>query len=363
MPKNSYPNVVACDLDETNGEGRLALLQLEQWRKSIANDAHGNSADLTKFEKICPPRFPKSPRTVHSILTYSWLLCQILFLRLLGKGPAFVLNFLPLWNPIFFLIVSKSSKLGPITGGGQINVKHLDASMFSTLVFQLTRNVIIPFLYKISAQIIYYRSLHVKPATRSVSLALKYNVPTPRAIDADISVFEGLNINSLRHDREIDLVSYVGLHPFKNTNLTISVLNRLAEFGYVVHLIGPIPKSIKVHHGITHHTILPHKRVIETIGKSVAVLSLSLEEAGLFTLEAAANGCFILCLPNSGGAALPGAKLLISSAENLTEEVLVQRCIDAMRTFANCHSTDLIHRVLATREIHEDAKIFFYQSK
>jgi hypothetical protein len=169
-------------------------------------------------------------------------------------------------------------------------------------------------------------------------------------------------IEPIKNKRKIGLVSYVGQHPLKNTKLTVAVLNQLADEGYVISLIGSIPENTYLHKDIKYHSNLTRAEVISIISNSTAVLSLSLEEAGFFTFEAAACGCFILCLPGSGGALLPGAKLLALETEILSEEVLFQRCDEVMKTLAGWDEGASRQRSIATKEIHEYARTFFYQN-
>ena len=111
----------------------------------------------------------------------------------------------------------------------------------------------VPLLYRLSCKIIRWRSLEVRPATPSVARALGFMSKTPRAIEADTTLFEIGVINKTQKERKIDLVCYVGPHPLKNTKLTVSVLNRLAEAGYVISVIGSVPKNIYLHKDIKYH--------------------------------------------------------------------------------------------------------------
>lgn len=354
--------IVACDLSAKSGEGRLALLHIKNTQYLSMEINLIESFLKTKNKHRLPPLFQFKFRALNSFLAYFWLVYQITYLRLSRSPDTVILNYLPLWNVFFFLLVPKSASLGPITGGGRINLRHLGCSKVEKLIFHLTRNIMVPLLYRVSCKIIRWRSLEVRPATPSVARALGFTSITPRAIETDTTLFEIGVINETQKKRKIDLVCYVGPHPLKNTKLTVSVLNRLAEAGYVISLIGSVPKNIYLHKDIKYHFGLTRDEVISLIGNSVAVLSLSLEEAGFFTFEAAACGCFILCLPCSGGAVLPGARKLLLETETVTEEVLYQRCDDIMKKVTIWDEGASRQRSQATKEKHTYARNFFYQN-
>ena len=353
--------IVACDLSPKSGEGRLALLHVKNTH-FLSMDINSIENFLkTKNEHRVLPLFKFKFRTLNSLLAYFWLFYQITYLRLSRSPDPLILNYLPLWNVFFFLLVPNSASLGPITGGNRINLRHLGCSNFEKLIFHVTRNILIPLLYRVSCKIIRWRSLEVRPATPSVAKALGFVSVPPRAIEADTTLFEIGVINETQKKRKIDLVCYVGPHPLKNTKLTVSVLNRLAEAGYIISLIGSVPKNIHLHRDIRYHLSLKRDEVISLMCNSMAILSLSLEEAGFFTFEAAACGCFILCLPCSGGAALPGARELVLETESVTEEILYHRCDDIMKKLAIWDGGASRQRSLATKEKHNYARNFFYQ--
>ena len=354
--------ILACDLRVTSGEGRLALLHLKNLENRLKKNHRCGSFQLKKSQKILSPNPRSDIRFVHSTLCYCWLLFHITRLRILGAENVFVLNYLPLWNFFFFLIVPKTFNLGPITGGGLVNDRHLSASIREKRLLQITRNILIPFLYELSSFIIRLRSLAVKPATQSVANKLNLKSTLPRAIEIDDTPFEAEKLHTKNRLRSIDFVSYVGDHPLKNTALTVLVLNRLAAIGYNVHLIGSVSVKTDINIKVNYHSVLPHKDVVDILRRSRCVFSLSLEEAGFFTFEAAVLGCLILCLPDSGGAAVPGAKLLANKAEHLTEELLFDRSVAALSLLSKRSNLERRSNALTLRKIHENAKTYFYQN-
>lgn len=363
LPKSHYKNIIACDLSSKTGEGRLALLQIKNAQYLSTEVGSGKNLSKKRLQRRLAPEFQLKSRVLNSLLIYIWLIYQVICLRIYKVSGAVVLNYIPLWNVLFFLLIPKSTVLGPVTGGGKVNLNHLGYSKFKKFIFLLTRNIFIPILYYFSYRVICMRSLKVRPATPSVAKALGFKTVPPRAIEADETLFDLAIVKATETKRKIDLVCYVGPHPLKNTKISIAVLNRLAEVGYVIELIGPIPKNAHLHKKVRHHSSLSRSEVVSIISDSVAVLSLSLEEAGFFTFEAAACGCFILCFPGSGGARLPGAKILALNAEIISEEILFKRCDEAMKSCAGEHVSIASQRSIAAREIHEKAKIFFYQSQ
>lgn len=311
---------------------------------------------------ILTPVLLNGSRWRRAIPAYLWLLWQIIQLHFMRKADVVVLNYLPLWNVFFFLLVPKTIILGPITGGGPINSRHLGLSGWRLISVILTRNVIIPFLYKISALIIRWRSLQVKPGTPAVNLALGFSEALPRFIETDyVSIQAADSLNAIAK-RSVDVIAYIGPHVLKNSQLTIHVVNSLASDGYKVILLGTMEPDIKINNKIKHYSNVNHKTVLHMMSKSRTLLSLSLEQAGFFSFEAAASGCTVLCLPNSGGAKLPHAVLLAEDNEQVSVGLLAARCKAAIKMVRELSSQTASNVAAETKRVHKFAKAFFYQN-
>ena len=93
----------------------------------------------------------------------------------------------------------------------------------------------------------------------------------------------------------------------------------------------------KINDDVDHYFNVDHNTVLHLMSTSRTMLSLSLEQAGLFSFEAAASGCVVLCLPNSGGSMLPDAVLLAEDCEQVSLNLLVARCKQRLRQRAYHH--------------------------
>lgn len=274
-----------------------------------------------------------------------------------------ILNFIPLWNFLFFLVVPKNVELGPVTGGGVICLKHLGGSKSQRLRSHIARNYAIPFLYSLSTAIIYARALKIKPATPGVAKALGIKEPTPRIIEVDARPFHVPQKTTVPIKLQTDLLCYVGDHPLKNTSLTIELINQLAKADIRISVIGALGREYTLDEDITHYIEISHDAVFGLLRNTKAVLSLSLEQAGFFTYEAAALGRRVLCLPESGAASLPGAITLIEKDSALSVDILYQRCLKVVRTVRTLPLHDATEVSKDTKRIHEHAKSYFYKSK
>ena len=119
------PIFLACDLESTSGEGRLAQLLIHNKFKLQHGAEHKRSLLKAKAGDILTPKKVTGSRWKRAVLAYLWLLNQTIQLHFVNQPLVAVLNYLPLWNILFFLMVPKSVILGPITGSGRVNHKHL----------------------------------------------------------------------------------------------------------------------------------------------------------------------------------------------------------------------------------------------
>ena len=87
----------------------------------------------------------------------------------------------------------------------------------------------------------------------------------------------------------------------KNSALTIQVVNNLASCGHKIILIGQKTSGAQIHENVEHHKFLDHDILLSYMKSSISCISLSIEQGGFFSFEAAASGCLVLCFPDSGG--------------------------------------------------------------
>lgn len=356
------PIFLACDLQPNSGEGRLALLYMLNAFNQEIGSVHKQSLLSSEPGDIVTPIPLNGPRWRRAVTAYLWLLWQVTQLHFVRRTDIVVLNYLPLWNFFFFLLVPKKVTLAPITGGGRVNSNHLGVPRWQRVLVSLTRNFLIPILYKMSAIIIKHRSLVVRPATPAVNVVLGYDDSSPRFIETDHLSVEAADTMSIKTKRIADVIAYIGPHFLKNSMLTIQVMNRLASDGFKVILIGPAIPDLNINDNVDHYPTVDHKTVLRLMNTSLTSLSLSLEQAGFFSFEAAASGCVVLCLPNSGGSMLPDAVLLAEDNEHVSVDLLLARCKIAIKTARVLSSQTASHIAAETRKVHKVAKAFFYQN-
>ena len=201
----------------------------------------------------------------------------------------------------------------------------------------------------------------MKPATPEVNLALGNSDVSPRFIETDHLFFQVAESLRTRTKRSVDAIVYVGPHLLKNSRLTIQVMNSLAAEGFKVILIGSAAPDININDNVDHYLTVDHKTVLRLMRASRTLLSLSLERGGFFSFEAAASGCVVLCLPNSGASILPYAVPLAEDNEQVSSDLLVTRCKTAIKTAGTLPSQTSSHIAAETWKVHKVAKAFFYQ--
>ena len=359
------PVFVACDISDNGGEGRLAnLYALNKYGVRLAPSEETELNDLAPG-KVSSPLISARSRWRNSLSAYSWLLVQMIRLHFQPARHIVVLNYLPLWNFLFFLTVPRWVKIAPITGGGAVNMLHLHLSQSTGILTRFTRNIFIPILYKISILLIKARRLQVVPATLAVADALGFHDQRSRFIETDVAPFVAAEQPKQPSECHYDFITYVGPHPLKNLALTLDVATRLATQGHriaIIGNIGNIGNNDKLHENISCFQDVTREAIFDMMQQSRMALSLSLEQAGFFTFEASAFGLPVLCLPKSGGAVLPGARLLVSPDELLTPDLATARCLSA---FADMQGNDAQSRQSISREtrkVHQDAATFYHQN-
>ena len=355
------PICLACDLESASGEGRLAQLFIQNEYKLKADTAHKKSLLKAKAGDILTPRTVTGSRWKRAFPAYLWLLKQTIQLHFVSQPYVAILNYLPLWNILFFLLVPKTVILGPITGGGPVNHRHLVSTRWQYISSNLIRNFLIPILYKLSAVIIKWRSLNVKPATPAVSNALGYIHTSPRFVETSCLPIKSVSPDCSATGRSFDAIAYIGPHFIKNSALTIQVMNKLASDGHKIILIGQITPGSEIHKSVEHHKVLDHDTLLSYMKSSITCLSLSVEQGGFFSFEAAASGCVVLCFPGSGGARLPRAILLANDTEYATVDLITKRCQAAIKT---ARASPIIRReiIFETWKMQKYAADFFYKN-
>ena len=300
--------IIACDLDPRSGEGRLAHLFIEQM--GLNNDDNdclfltpNTEADISKTT-AAPGR-----RLIRYWGVYLWLWLEILKYRRCQQTELFILNYLPVWNFVTFLIIPRSARLAPLTGGPPLNSRHLYTTFHHRCIQSVLRNVVLTALSKLSGLIINTRRLNVKPATPFVSKFLEQENSQHFFITTSLTPLKDTSVN--QHQNCYDLIAYTNDHPLKNNQLLKNLLPLFAQKKMRVALIakGNCVKDFS-NSACDLYENISRDDVAELLEKSNAALICSLEGAGLFAQEAAVLGLKILCFPDTGASFLPSAEIL-----------------------------------------------------
>ena len=140
----------ASDSSNKSGEGKLARLYIDFLKKD----------KKTKINKI------KSNKK-NKLINYKYISpfigifhCWNLFIK---KEKVAYINYLPLWNPIIFILLPPKTIIGPITGGALFNKKNYTDYLIRKYLFLI--------LYKISE---FFLNLRSQQILFSTDLLKKY---------------------------------------------------------------------------------------------------------------------------------------------------------------------------------------------
>ena len=322
--------IIACDLDPRSGEGRLAHLFIEQMGlNKDDNDClcltPNTEADSSKTSAI-PGR-----RLIRYWGVYLWLWLEILKYRRCQQTELFILNYLPIWNFVTFLIIPRSARLAPLTGGPPLNSRHLYTTYHHRCIQSVLRNVVLTALSKLSGLIIKIRRLNVKPATPFVSEFLEQENSRHFYITTSLTPLKAKRVN--QNQNRYDLIAYTNDHPLKNNQLLKNLLPLFAQKKMRVALIakGNCVNDFS-NSACDLFENISQDDVAELMQKSNSALICSLEGAGLFAQEAAVLGLKIFCFPDTGASFLPGSEILCKKKDRPS----VSQIADDVASKAHC---------------------------
>lgn len=318
MKSNEQIVLVACDASKNSGEGALAS---ELIRRVHLNNKTNGKIILTAY-----PFFCKKPV---GRLAYLWLwtvLLRNLFIR--TNDILLILNFLPVWNVITFILLKRGVVIAPITGNVDLNLKDLHCGRIKRLILFFTRQCFVNILTFLSFLIIERRGLRVTAATPGVAGALSLTPPpgpyvwTGQAVNNWLSK-HGLN-NVWDNKRDYDLIVYTNNHPLKNNLLLFKTLKALGNLGMrccVLNKSREIQQDIA---GVKFLNLQSKSEYYQMICKSNICLQLSLEGAGIFPFECSFLGLPVIGFSKTGASYLPeftaidcgSSELLLSSTIN-----------------------------------------------
>ena len=248
------------------------------------------------------------------LVAYCWLLFTSLKCDHRRFDKIYVLNFLPLWNPLFFLLVPKRILLAPLTGGVNVNRDFLYTKGLMRVQVALVRNFFIPILNRLSRTIIISRKLNCVGSTPFNDKYLRKKNHRHFYISCGINPERYVtNTENLSYH----IIVYTRHHPLKNNEILMLLIEALAKKQFKIALIDPQSVISPKFTGVKKFGLLTPAKVLSLICQSRAALVPSLEEAGLFAQEAAMMGRSVFCFPETGASMLPGAIPLCSDKQNI----------------------------------------------
>ena len=153
----------------------------------------------------------------------------VLFLRLHKRNNIIFLNYLPLWNFFIFLLLTKKTILGAITGGiYKGKIKNLSG---------IIRKFLFPLLYKISLFIIFRKFSNVMFST---SILKKYVSKNDKKKVSFNFIFQNFNINrnSQIKTKTIDLIIYNRNHVTKKNKNYYQLVQNLYNSNLKILVFG-----------------------------------------------------------------------------------------------------------------------------
>lgn len=318
MGYNKEIVLVACDARKDSGEGALA--------SELIHRVHLNKKFNDKVASVIYPFFRE--RSIGR-LAYFWLWTVLIrnsFIR--TKGIWFVLNFLPVWNVITFILVKKGVVIAPVTGNVNLNLRHLYCSKVRGLTLLFTRHFLVKTATFLSFFVIERRGLKVTAATPGVANALNLTQPPGPYVWTGQSVNNWLSMQELsniwNNKREYDLIAYTNNHPLKNNLLLSETLKALSNLGLKCCVLNKGTEIQRDIFGIKYLRPQSKSDYYDMICNSNICLQLSLEGAGIFPFECSFLGLPVIGFSKTGASYLPeftaiagdSSELLVSSTVN-----------------------------------------------
>jgi len=261
------------DKNHNSGEGILANKFIQDLRKynpeykfNIKIPSKGEFNLLRKFQgKIIDRLFIP----IKGIL-YLWLI----YFQKKNIKLCYV-NYLPLWNPLFFLLMPPNTILGPITGGSKFLKKPFLNYIIRKYFFSL--------LYKVSIKIL---NLRQKKILFSTSL-LKKECKKNKRYYYDY-VLKDFKIVNKQKKRKYDLIFYLREHKNKNTELQISLAKKLcARFKIIT-----IGKKVN-HPNIKNFGYISRVKLYTILQKTKYSFISSENMLSFFAIDSVSNGTYI----------------------------------------------------------------------
>jgi len=273
----------SCDLEMFRGEGVLAWLFISKLLKLCKNYVIVESFNKRIIFKNFSKNIVKNKINIKLnfflkyVLPY-WGIAKCWKYFLSGYRVAYI-NYLPLWNPLTFLLLPPNTILGPITGG-IIYDKNFPSSIF-------LRKYFIPNLYKVTLALIKYK----KKILFSTSLLKQFaNKETKQKSIYNFAILQFIPCKK-KIKKKNNIILYFRNHKNKSNNFLMSVINQLIQKKITIIVIGD-QLPIK---GVENKGNTSRNKTLKLIRSSRYAINSGENSLSLFALDCISNSTQIFC--------------------------------------------------------------------
>jgi hypothetical protein len=258
--------ILACDLSNDTGEGRLACSLLDAFSSKQLN--------FTVYKDFITKTLSKNAHARDRFLPiYLVIIAIILSVK---RKKVVYLNYCPIWNPSIFLLTNIGVLLGPITGShGLVPEKKQTIS-------SLLRKRLLPLLSYLSVKVCDNLQTYWT-ATPTVSSYLnKHRIRNdcgrPFLMDHSFRS-DTLSLLSVKYD----IFIYATKHPMKNYNELMEMVSKKIDNNLKICWVGQCKLQQT---NIENHSKVSSQKFFELLSQSSTYLTLSYEDAGIAAFQA-----------------------------------------------------------------------------
>ena len=239
--------VWACDFSKNTGEGKLARLFVKKKIKNPFIIKFNSNSKIFKY-KYCIP-------------FVGIVFCWYYYLK---SKKIFFINYLPLWNPLIFLLLPPNTSIGPITGGANFSKNAI-------------RKYLFPILYFISQIILYFR---FNKLIFSTSL-LEKNLLSIIKKKSEFNFILFFLKKKVTKKKSIDFLIYYREHKNKKKFFPFKFVKKLVNEKYKVFVFGD---KLKIQ-GLKNLGLINNSKVNLYLKKSRFSIASGENLLSLFTIE------------------------------------------------------------------------------
>ncbi len=255
-----------CEKSENSGEGKLALIFINELKKK-------NRLIEIKKPSVKNKIFKKLLSHKYILPFIGIIFCWKYFLK--NKNVCYI-NYLPLWNFLIFLLLPPNTSIGPITGGAKFD-------RYSSII----RTIFFPILYKISEVIINLRNFTLIFSTELLKPFLTKKTINKSSFNF---VIKNFIFKKKYYNKTIDFIIYYRNHKNKKKFFPYKFVENLVFQKFNVYIIGDKIKIPKV----INKGYLKNKDLQKLQQKAKFTISSNENLYSLFTLESIKNNVIIV---------------------------------------------------------------------